>query len=117
MRDVLRYLADCRYIWMGALSGIAYAAVFGLYGIRWGGDLVSAAAGGGFRPVFPDSRIPSLQKRITVGLSVWIRRMGRARIICPGRQPDGTGLSGTGAKKRREQTVYRRKNGTPPAGT
>ena len=36
MRDVLRYLADCRYIWMwGLLSGIAYAAVFGLYGIRW----------------------------------------------------------------------------------
>ena len=35
MRDVLRYLADCRYIWMwGLLSGIAYAAVFGLYGIR-----------------------------------------------------------------------------------
>ena len=36
MRDVLRYLADCRYIWLwGLLSGIAYAAVFGLYGIRW----------------------------------------------------------------------------------
>ena len=36
MRDVLRYLADCRYVWMwGLLSGIAYAAVFGLYGIRW----------------------------------------------------------------------------------
>ena len=54
MRDVLRYLADCRYIWMwGLLSGIAYARVFGLYGIRWEAiwyPLLLAAAFGLFFP-------------------------------------------------------------------
>lgn len=36
MRDLLRYIIDCRYIWLWALfSGTAYAVVFGMYGIEW----------------------------------------------------------------------------------
>ena len=84
MRDVLRYLADCRYIWMwGLLSGIAYAAVFGLYGIRWEAiwyPLLLAAAFGLFFLVLGFLRY----RKNTVGLSGWTRRMDRARIICPG---------------------------------
>lgn len=36
MCDLLRYLSDCRYIWLWVLlCGISYAVVFGLYGVRW----------------------------------------------------------------------------------
>lgn len=86
MRDVLRYLTDCRYIWMwGLLSGIAYAAVFGLYGIRWEAiwyPLLLAAAFGLFSWL-SDSFVT---ERGTVSSSGWTRRMDRARIICPGQE-------------------------------
>lgn len=36
MRELGKYLYDCRYLWLWVLlSGTGYAVVFGLYGIRW----------------------------------------------------------------------------------
>lgn len=36
MRDLVRYLGSCRYVWLwGLFSGAVYAAVFRLYGVRW----------------------------------------------------------------------------------
>ena len=111
MRDVLRYLADCRYIWMwGLLSGIAYAAVFGLYGIRWEAiwyPLLLAAAFGLFFLILGFLRYRKNHRGL--------ERLDPADGPCADYLPRAGSLT-----ERDYQELVRkdrRKNGTPPAGT
>ena len=129
MRDVLRYLADCRYIWLwGLLSGIAYAAVFGLYGIRWEAiwyPLLLAAAFGLFFQALGFLRYRKNHRELerldpADGPWCWADSPACCWAVCglsaPGRQPGGTGLSGTGAKRGGGEPPAEGKMGRRPPG-
>ena len=117
MRDVFRYLTDCRYIWLwGLLSGTVYAVVFGLYGIRWEViwyPLLLAAAFGLFFLALGFRRYRKKHREL--------ERLDPAEAPCADYLPRAGSLTERDyqelVRKRRMRTGCRRKNGTLPAGT